>query len=207
MAALVNVVNMQSDIIREQNLKIAVVEESRNTGASAGNHRRRASPEPSPRGRERSVTRSRSPRPHVHRIQRRTPSLRRYGHRGTERNYYSPPPRHHRRHSLDSDEVRYVGPLTGKIMRVPVPAGLEKPPTMDTYDGTTDPNDYIGNIEVAFNYRAVRGSIKCRLFSTTLREGTLTWYRVCQQNLSALGINFAEHSRRNILLRGSIPRR
>jgi hypothetical protein len=58
-------------------------------------------------------------------------------------------------------------------MRVPLPVGLEKPPAMDTYDGTTDPDDHIENIEVVLNYR---GSIKCKLFSTTLRKGAMTWY-------------------------------
>jgi hypothetical protein len=62
-------------------------------------------------------------------------------------------------------------------MRVPLPVGLEKPPAMDTYDGTTDPDDHIENVEVVLDYRRVRGAIKCKLFSTTLRKATMTWYK------------------------------
>jgi hypothetical protein len=62
-------------------------------------------------------------------------------------------------------------------MRVPLPVGLEKPPAMDTYDGTTDPDDHIENVEAVLDYRRVRGAIKCKLFSTTLRKATMTWYK------------------------------
>jgi hypothetical protein len=55
--------------------------------------------------------------------------------------------------------------------------GLEKPPAMDTYDGTTDPDDHIENIKVVFDYRGVRGSIKCKLYSTKLRKGAMIWYK------------------------------
>jgi hypothetical protein len=62
-------------------------------------------------------------------------------------------------------------------MRVPLPPGLEKPPVMDIYDGSTDPNDHIENIEVVLDWRRVRGAIKCKLFSTTLRKGAMIWYK------------------------------
>ncbi|MCI74086.1 hypothetical protein A2U01_0095350, partial [Trifolium medium] len=42
------------------------------------------------------------------------------------------------------------------LMRVPLPIGLEKPaPPMDTYDGSTNPDDHIENIEVVLDYRGV----------------------------------------------------
>jgi hypothetical protein len=62
-------------------------------------------------------------------------------------------------------------------MRVPLTPGLEKLPVMDTYDGSTDPDDHLENIEAILEWRRVRGSVKCKIFSTTLRKGALTWYK------------------------------
>ncbi|MCI58738.1 hypothetical protein A2U01_0079993, partial [Trifolium medium] len=58
--------------------------------------------------------------------------------RSPMRNY--PPPQHHRRHSAVEDE-RHQGPLLRRIMDLPLSTGLEKPPAMDIYDGSTDPVD------------------------------------------------------------------
>ncbi|MCI58600.1 hypothetical protein A2U01_0079855, partial [Trifolium medium] len=38
-------------------------------------------------------------------------------------------------------------------MRVPLPVGLDKPPPLDTYDGSTDPDDFFENIEAVLDYR------------------------------------------------------
>src|SRR3954469_13042920 len=54
---------------------------------------------------------------------------------------------------------------------------MEKPPALDHYDGTTDPDDHIRSIEAVMDYHVVRGSIKCRIFPTTLRKGAMNWYR------------------------------
>ncbi|MCI90890.1 hypothetical protein A2U01_0112184, partial [Trifolium medium] len=48
---------------------------------------------------------------------------------------------------------------------------------MDIYDGSTDPVDHIENIEAVLEYRNIRGSIKCKLFPTTLRKEAMTWYK------------------------------
>ncbi|CAJ2668233.1 unnamed protein product [Trifolium pratense] len=48
---------------------------------------------------------------------------------------------------------------------------------MDTYDGSTDPDEHIENLEALLEYRNVRGSIKCKLFPTTLRKGAMAWYK------------------------------
>ncbi|MCI51265.1 hypothetical protein A2U01_0072509, partial [Trifolium medium] len=87
------------------------------------------------------------------------------------------PPRDDHRHSPWSDEERHIGPLTRRVMRVPLPVGLEKPPPLDTYDGSTDRDDHIENIKVVLDYRDVQGSIKCKLFPTTLRKGAMSWYK------------------------------
>jgi len=39
---------------------------------------------------------------------------------------------------------------------------------MDSYDGTTDPDEHIENIEAFLTYRSVQGTVKCELFVTTL---------------------------------------
>ncbi|MCI30145.1 hypothetical protein A2U01_0051354, partial [Trifolium medium] len=88
----------------------------------------------------------------------------------------SPLPRRNRRYSPVKEE-RHQGPLSRRIMDLPLPAGLEKPPPMDIYDGSTDPVDHIENIDAVLEYRNVRGSIKCKLFPTTLRKGAMTWYK------------------------------
>ncbi|XP_058733300.1 uncharacterized protein LOC131604903 [Vicia villosa] len=54
---------------------------------------------------------------------------------------------------------------------------MEKPPALDLYDETTDPDDHIRSIEAVMDYHVVRGSIKCQIFPTTLRKGAMTWYK------------------------------
>ncbi|MCI35175.1 hypothetical protein A2U01_0056396, partial [Trifolium medium] len=86
------------------------------------------------------------------------------------------PPRHNNsppRSLVWSDEDSPGGPLSREIMSVPLPPGLEKPPHLGTYDGLTDPNEHIENIDVLLNYRQLRGAIKCKLFPTTLRKGAM----------------------------------
>ncbi|KAK2409752.1 hypothetical protein QL285_045156 [Trifolium repens] len=182
MATLINVINRQGTIIRDQNRRLAAVEESRATRSS---HPRR-SPQHSLRRRDRSVSRSRSPRRLSPRRNRRSPSPRRNAavHVRTEggraRRHRSPPKsseRYRRHRTPESDEEKYLGPLSERIMRVPLPPGLEKLPVMDTYDGSTDPDDHLENIEAVLEWRRVRGAIKCKIFSTTLRKGALTWYK------------------------------
>lgn len=70
---------------------------------------------------------------------------------------------------IDEDDFR--NPLYEEIRRACLPRGMEKPPTLDLYDGTTDPNEHIQNIEVVMDYHVVWGSIKCRIFPTTLKKG------------------------------------
>ncbi|MCH83027.1 hypothetical protein A2U01_0003841 [Trifolium medium] len=60
---------------------------------------------------------------------------------------------------------------------VPLPIGLEKPPPVDVYDGTSDPGDHIENIEAVLYYRGVRGAVKCTLFPTTLKKGAMNCYK------------------------------
>ncbi|XP_058728676.1 uncharacterized protein LOC131600515 [Vicia villosa] len=54
------------------------------------------------------------------------------------------------RHSTSpgpSDEEDFRSPLSEEIRRARLSRGMEKPPTLDLYDGTTDPDDHIRSIE------------------------------------------------------------
>ncbi|XP_058776785.1 uncharacterized protein LOC131651136 [Vicia villosa] len=54
------------------------------------------------------------------------------------------------RHSTSprpSDEEDFRSPLSEDIRRARLPRGMEKPPALDQYDGTTDPDDHIRSIE------------------------------------------------------------
>jgi len=147
--------------------------------------RRTPSPVRSRRGKSPPRSRSRSPR--------RTISVRSPSHtRRSYRRRRSPPRRSRPRRSpprrspprcgrrswssssfVDScdawNDCNAYGPFTWRIREAPNPLGLEKPPQMDSYDGTTDPDEHIENIEVVLTYRSVHVAVKCKLFVTTLR--------------------------------------
>ncbi|MCI95962.1 hypothetical protein A2U01_0117261, partial [Trifolium medium] len=42
--------------------------------------------------------------------------------------------------------------LSRDIMRAPIPAGFERPPPLGTYDGQTDPDEHIDNINVILDF-------------------------------------------------------
>ncbi|GAU29247.1 hypothetical protein TSUD_391950 [Trifolium subterraneum] len=220
MAALVNTINRQgqilreqadnmrgqNELIREQNRRLRAVEESRATSRISRSARRQRSSTPE---NNRSRLRSRSPRPaprrhaerpvspprDIPRRQNHSPP-RRNNHVSTPRNRRSPhrrnnrsPPRsgeaaarggnaRHspRRESPGSGDERHRGPLSRR-MDIPLPRGLEKPPKLDKYDGTTDPDEHVQSVETALDYRNLRGSIKCKLFPLSLVRGASTWWR------------------------------
>ncbi|MCI44275.1 hypothetical protein A2U01_0065514, partial [Trifolium medium] len=66
------------------------------------------------------------------------------------------PPRHSPR---GSDEEDYRCPLSKEIMRAPILAGFERPPPLETYDGQSDPDEHIDNINVILDFRMVSGAI------------------------------------------------
>ncbi|GAU44514.1 hypothetical protein TSUD_122840 [Trifolium subterraneum] len=183
MAALVNTINRQgqilreqadnmrgqNELIREQNRRLRAVEESRAASKMSRSTRRQRSSTPE---NHRSRSRSRSPRPAPRRNGKRPISPprdipRRQNHSPPQRNNRISPPRNRRspprrndrspprsgeaaargnnaRHSPrggspSSGDERHRGPLSRRIMDIPLPRGLEKPPTLDKYDGTTDP--------------------------------------------------------------------
>ncbi|GAU39244.1 hypothetical protein TSUD_396900 [Trifolium subterraneum] len=166
MAALVNTINRQgqilreqadnmrgqNELIREQNRRLRAVEDSR--AAS-----RISSSRPAPR---RNVERPLSPPRDNPRKKNHSPPQRN-NHNSPPRNKRSPPRRNNRsppkngeaaarggnarhsprRKSPGSGDERHQGPLSRRIMDIPLPRGLEKPPTLDKYNGTTDPDEHV----------------------------------------------------------------
>jgi len=83
----------------------------------------------------------------------------------------------------DAQAGRYAyDPFTRRIRENPIPRGLEKPPQMDSYDEISDADEHIENIEVVLTYRSVRGALKCKLFVTTLRRRSITWFKNLKRN-------------------------
>ncbi|KAK2399440.1 hypothetical protein QL285_049252 [Trifolium repens] len=58
-----------------------------------------------------------------------------------------------------SDEEDSDCPLSGDIMRAPIPAGLEKLPNLPSYDGLTDPDYHVNNFNAILNFRKTSGAI------------------------------------------------
>jgi hypothetical protein len=102
----------------------------------------------------------------------------------------SPPRRNGRSWSSSSSEDtrdtridrNAYGPFTRRIREAPISRGLEKPPQMNSYNRTTDPDEHIENIEAVLTYRSVQGAVKCKLFVTTLRLGAVTWFKNLRRN-------------------------
>ncbi|GAU30613.1 hypothetical protein TSUD_62330 [Trifolium subterraneum] len=154
---------------------------------------RSRSPRPAPR---RNAERPASPPRDITRRQNHSPP-RRNNYVSPPRNRRSPPrrnnrspprsgeaavrggnPRHSpRRESPSSGDERHRGPLSRRIMDIPLPRGLEKPPTLDKYDGITDLDEHVQSVETALDYRNLRGSIKCKLFPLSLVRAASTWWR------------------------------
>ncbi|MCI76034.1 hypothetical protein A2U01_0097303, partial [Trifolium medium] len=61
-------------------------------------------------------------------------------------------------------------PISRDIMRAPIPTGFKRPPPLGAYDGQTDPDEHIDNINAILDFHRVSGAIRCRLFPTTLRK-------------------------------------
>ncbi|GAU46749.1 hypothetical protein TSUD_402740 [Trifolium subterraneum] len=196
-----------NELIREQNRRLRAVEESRaasrilrsarrQRSSTPENNRSRSrsrSPRPAPR---RHAERPASPPRDIPRRQNHSPP-RRNNHVSPPRNRRSPPRRNNRspprsgeasarggnarhsprRESPGSGDERHREPLSRRIMDIPLPRGLEKPPTLDKYDGTTDPDEHVQSVETALDYRNLRGSIKCKLFPLSLVRGASTWWR------------------------------
>ena len=189
---LFRTVHRQTSLIEEQNQRLADLERAH----SSVRPRQSPSQTPNRRGGSPRPSRSRSPR---HSVRVRSPSYRRRSPRRRSPRRSPPrrsparryPPRPNRRSrspssSEDTWDSRHdsdaYDPFTRRVRDVPTPRELEKPPQMDSYEGTTDLDEHIENIEVVLTYRSVQGVVKCKLFVTTLRRGAVTWFKNLRRN-------------------------
>ncbi|GAU38515.1 hypothetical protein TSUD_396320 [Trifolium subterraneum] len=197
----------QYELIRKQNRRLRAVEDScaasrisrstrrQRSSTPENNHSRSRSRSPRPAPRQNMERPLSPPRDNPRRKNHSPPQ--RNNHNSPPRNKRSPPRRNNRsppkngevaarggnarhsprRESSGSGDERHRGPLSRIIMDIPLPRGLEKPPTLDKYDGTTDPDEHVLSVETALDYRNLRGSIKCKLFPLSLVRGASTWWR------------------------------
>ncbi|KAI5413155.1 hypothetical protein KIW84_057670 [Lathyrus oleraceus] len=131
MIAMVNALNQAGSMLHQQHERIMALEAER----------QEARPQPVSRIQQRSEPTKkrgrRSPEPHAnraraHRDGGRARTSPRRGH-SPDNNELSP---------LRSDEEDLHCPLSQAIMEAPLPKGMEKPPNLAVYDGTTDPDDH-----------------------------------------------------------------
>ncbi|KAI5401071.1 hypothetical protein KIW84_065780 [Lathyrus oleraceus] len=131
MIAMVNALNQAGSMLHQQHERIMALEAER----------QEARPQPVSRIQQRSEPTKkrgrRSPEPHAnraraHRDGGRARTSPRRGH-SPDNNELSP---------LRSDEEDLHCPLSRAIMEAPLPKGMEKPPNLAVYDGTTDPDDH-----------------------------------------------------------------
>ena len=71
-------------------------------------------------------------------------------------------------HQIDS-------PFTASINNHPLPPKF-KMPSLDLYDGTRDPFDYIATFKTTMHFQGVPDEIMCRAFPTTLKGPTQVWF-------------------------------
>jgi len=86
-------------------------------------------------------------------------------------------------YSLKRHHKNYLkGPFTRKIVEYLIPRVFAKPPKLETYDGTTDPDEHVEHIDTVLEYHQARGEAKCKLFILTLKGATMTWFKGFEDN-------------------------
>lgn len=104
-----------------------------------------------------------------------------------------PSPTHEiHRESHGSHESQW--PFTSRIKSCRIPRKMEKPPFMDSYDGTTEPHEHNENVEAILDYCDTEEPIKCRIFAFILEESTGIGLRVYPRTLSTLRRSSAGNS-------------
>ena len=66
-------------------------------------------------------------------------------------------------------------PFVESIMEVPLPSTW-KNPTLDKYDGTTDPDEHVDAYVTQVNLYTVEDALLCRVFPTSLKGAALSWF-------------------------------
>ncbi|XP_017406206.1 uncharacterized protein LOC108319553 [Vigna angularis] len=72
-------------------------------------------------------------------------------------------------------------PFTVTIMQTPMPE--KNPPTLEKYDGSTDPDNYLRIFINAMAFYTDNDPIICRAFSLSLKDEALKWYNTLPPNI------------------------
>jgi hypothetical protein len=82
----------------------------------------------------------------------------------------------------EDDEIGHHGHFTRRIQQAHIHVELGgKTHQMDPCNEATYPGEHIENIEVILDHHNVRGGVKCRLFTTIMRNNVITWYKSIQR--------------------------
>jgi len=73
-------------------------------------------------------------------------------------------------------------PFTRKIKKYPIPHVFAKPPKLENYDGTTDPDEHVEHIDSVFDYHQARGAVKFKLFVLTLKGTAMIGFKGLYDN-------------------------
>ncbi|MCH83117.1 hypothetical protein A2U01_0003932 [Trifolium medium] len=69
------------------------------------------------------------------------------------------------------------GLFSTRITDCGIPKSLEKPPKLETYNGTGDPDEHVEHIDTILDYHGARGGVKCKLFVLTLKGLAMTRFK------------------------------
>jgi len=79
-------------------------------------------------------------------------------------------------------KIPYKGSFTRRITEYPIPRAFAKPPKLETYGDTTDPDEHMEHLVTILDYHRARGAVKCKLFVLTLKGTAMTWFKGIQVN-------------------------
>ena len=67
-------------------------------------------------------------------------------------------------------------PFSDFIMQTQPPKGFKPPSDMETYDGSTDPQEHMDAFKSRMALARVSDLVRCRAFPITLKKATLKWF-------------------------------
>ena len=83
------------------------------------------------------------------------------------------PLKHHEERDSPSHRDRYKGPFTRRVAKYSIPRAFAKPPKLETYDDTTDPDEHVQHLDTILDYHHARGHQRDYTPLNTTREAFL----------------------------------
>lgn len=79
---------------------------------------------------------------------------------------------------VDYDEIiPFNMPFSKRLIKIQVPKQLWQLPTVDLYNGSTNPNDYLSAFESTLSYKGTSDAIMCHTFPLSLKSIVLKWFQ------------------------------